>query len=219
MNEHPSARTPWRKIALIYLVFFALAIGFTGLAREVVEAETLPFDTAILTAIHRIASPTLDQIFFFITNLAGAYMIAGATLVLTVAFYLRKETYNSIYVLLTLGGSLVLNTALKLFFKRVRPDLWSLLVVEKSYSFPSGHAMVSMALALTVIVLVYQSKARLAAITGGLIYVLLVGFSRLYLGVHYPTDVAGGWLMSCAWIFLATRFMFRNTAFREDTLT
>lgn len=219
MNETKLAETPWYKIAISFLIFSGLAFLFTELAEEVMEAETLSFDTAVLNAIHQIASPELDRLFIFITGLAGTIFIGLFTVALALAFYLRKEIYNSIYILLTLGGTLVLNLTLKLFFKRVRPDLWSLLVVEKSYSFPSGHAMISMALALTLIVWAFNSRARWAAIIAGIIYVLSVGFSRLYLGVHYPTDVLGGWIMSAVWVFLATRFMFRNTAFRTDTLT
>ena len=219
MDENKFAKTPWYKIVISFLIFSGLAFLFTKLAEEVMEAETLSFDTAVLNAIHQIANPTLDRLFIFITSLAGTIFIGLFTVGLALAFYLRKEIYNSVYILLTLGGTLVLNLALKLFFKRVRPDLWSLLVVEKSYSFPSGHAMISLALALTLIVLAFNSRARWPAIIAGLIYVLSIGFSRLYLGVHYPTDILGGWIMSAVWIFLATRFMFLNTAFRIDTLT
>lgn len=219
MSETKLPKTPWHRIAISFLIFSGLAFLFTKLADEVMEAETLGFDTAILNMIHQIASPVLDSLFLFITSLAGTIFIGLFTVGLALAFYLRKEIYNCVYILLTLGGSLVLNLTLKLFFKRVRPDLWSLLVVEKSYSFPSGHAMISMALALTLIVLTYHSRARWATIITGTVYVLSVGFSRLYLGVHYPTDVLGGWIMSAVWVFLATRFMFLNTAFRTDTLT
>lgn len=214
-----SSKTKWIKIVIIYAVFIGLAFLFTSLAEEVMETETLAFDAAVLNQIHQWASPELDSLILFITSLAGGYFIAILTLILAAAFYLRREIYNSVYILLTLGGTLVLNLGLKLFFKRTRPDLWSLLVVEKSYSFPSGHAMISMALALALIVLSFYSRARWAAIVSGILYVLAVGFSRLYLGVHYPTDILGGWIMSAVWVFLATRFMFRNTAFRTDTLT
>lgn len=219
MNESKPAKTPWYKIGIVYVIFTGLVFLFTKLADEVMEAETLSFDTAVLTRIHQIATPTLDQLFLFITSLAGAVFIVIITIVLAGAFYFRKEIYNSLYILLTLGGTLVLNMTLKIFFKRTRPDLWSLLVVEKSYSFPSGHAMISMALALTLIVLTYHSRVRWVSLSLGLFYVLIIGFSRLYLGVHYPTDILGGWLISSIWIVLATKFMFRNTAFRTDTMT
>lgn len=219
MEKVDSPKTRWYKIGIVYVVFTGLVLLFTMLAQEVMEAETLGFDTAVLTMIHKIANPTLNGLFLGVTNLAGAVFIGVITIALAVGFYMRHEIYNSLYILLTLGGTLVLNTTLKIFFKRTRPDLWSLLVVEKSYSFPSGHAMISMALALTLIVLTYYSRARWFSIILGAFYVVLIGFSRLYLGVHFPTDILGGWLISSVWILLATRLMFHNRAFRTDTLT
>lgn len=219
MEKVDSPKTRWYKIGIVYVVFTGLVLLFTMLAQEVMEAETLGFDTAVLTMIHKIANPTLNGLFLGVTNLAGAVFIGIITIALAVGFYMRHEIYNSLYILLTLGGTIVLNTTLKIFFKRTRPDLWSLLVVEKSYSFPSGHAMISMALALTLIVLTYYSRARWFSIILGAFYVVLIGFSRLYLGVHFPTDILGGWLISSVWILLATRLMFHNRAFRTDTLT
>lgn len=219
MEKVDSPKTRWYKIGIVYVVFTGLVLLFTMLAQEVMEAETLGFDTAVLTMIHKIANPTLNGLFLGVTNLAGAVFIGIITIALAVGFYMRHEIYNSLYILLTLGGTLVLNTTLKIFFKRTRPELWSLLVVEKSYSFPSGHAMISMALALTLIVLTYYSRARWFSIILGAFYVVLIGFSRLYLGVHFPTDILGGWLISSVWILLATRLMFHNRAFRTDTLT
>ncbi|MFZ2257098.1 MAG: phosphatase PAP2 family protein [Clostridiaceae bacterium] len=219
MEKVDSPKTRWYKIGIVYVVFTGLVLLFTMLAQEVMEAETLGFDTAVLTMIHKIANPTLNGLFLGVTNLAGAVFIGIITIALAVGFYMRHEIYNSLYILLTLGGTIFLNTTLKIFFKRTRPDLWSLLVVEKSYSFPSGHAMISMALALTLIVLTYYSRARWFSIILGAFYVVLIGFSRLYLGVHFPTDILGGWLISSVWILLATRLMFHNRAFRTDTLT
>ena len=219
MEKVDSPKTRWYKIGIVYVVFTGLVLLFTMLAQEVMEAETLGFDTAVLTMIHKIANPTLNGLFLGVTNLAGAVFIGMITIALAVGFYMRHEIYNSLYILLTLGGTIFLNTTLKIFFKRTRPDLWSLLVVEKSCSFPSGHAMISMALALTLIVLTYYSRARCFSIILGAFYVVLIGFSRLYLGVHFPTDILGGWLISSVWILLATRLMFHNRAFRTDTLT
>ena len=219
MEKVDSPKTRWYKIGIVYVVFTGLVLLFTMLAQEVMEAETLGFDTAVLTMIHKIANPTLNGLFLGVTNLAGAVFIGIITIALAVGFYMRHEIYNSLYILLTLCGTIFLNTTLKIFFKRTRPDLWSLLVVEKSYSFPSGHAMISMALALTLIVLTYYSRARWFSIILGAFYVVLIGFSRLYLGVHFPTDILGGWLISSVWILLATRLMFHNRAFRTDTLT
>jgi membrane-associated phospholipid phosphatase len=83
--------------------------------------------------------------------------------------------------------------------------LWQQIVIEKGYSFPSGHAMISCALAITIMILCWPTRWRRLAIIGGTIYFILVGISRLYLGVHYPSDVLGGWCVSIAWLYLVHR--------------
>ena len=109
-------------------------------------------------------------------------------------------------VLIGLGGAALLNIILKLLFERVRPDLWEQLVVETSFSFPSGHSMASAALAGVIIYFIIRSRLKVwlksTAIAAAVIYVALVGFSRLYLGVHYPTDVVGGWLVTSLWLLV-----------------
>ena len=101
---------------------------------------------------------------------------------------------------MTVGGAAVANLVLKLLFHRDRPSLWHPSVVETSFSFPSGHAMLSAALILSIIFIVWKTRLRLASIVIGSILILLIGTSRLYLGVHYPSDVAAGWCASLAWI-------------------
>jgi undecaprenyl-diphosphatase len=116
----------------------------------------------------------------------------------------RMQRWQSLaFVALSVSGALVINTALKLVFIRQRPELWELLTHESTYSFPSGHAAMSSALALTIIVLVWNSRWRGPVVGIGALYVLAIGFSRLYLGVHYPTDVLAGWIVSAIWVFIA----------------
>ena len=95
---------------------------------------------------------------------------------------------------------MLISTVSKLIFGRARPELWESIVSESTYSFPSGHAMASMATVAALLVL-YRRRSALPWIAmAGVIYVIAIGFSRLYLGVHYPSDVLAGWAASIAWV-------------------
>jgi len=87
-------------------------------------------------------------------------------------------------------------------FHRDRPTFWHSLITETGYSFPSGHAMISSALIVGLIVLLWNTKWRITSIIVGGFIVLMIGLSRLYLGVHYPTDVVAGWSAGFIWALL-----------------
>ena len=107
-------------------------------------------------------------------------------------------------------GSTLLNAVLKAVFQRDRPDFWEHLVVEDSYSFPSGHAMASMSLAAALVVIAWSSRWRWPAIALATVYVLVVGVSRLYLGVHFPSDVLAGWCVAVAWVVVVAVVLDRG---------
>lgn len=209
----------WAKIWTAFLIYGILVFAFTELAEQVMDHSTQSLDVAILQRINTLSDPGLDGFFVFITDLSGPVVVPILALLLAAWFIWKNEAYNAIYLFLILGGTFLVNTALKLYYQRVRPNLWSLLVEESSYSFPSGHAMISMALALSLIVLLFYSRLRWPAILIGTGYVLLIGFSRLYLGVHYPSDIVGGWLASMVWSAVVTGIMMRNNKFRDDTMS
>lgn len=219
MRERRMTVLKWLKIIIAYVIFVIMVFVFKELAENVMDESTMDWDVAILRAIKARSTPSGDEIVMALTDLAGPIFIPIVAVILIGYFIWIKEAYNGLYVALTLGGTFLVNTLLKLYYQRSRPDLWELLVEERSFSFPSGHAMISMALALTLIVLVFHSYWRLPALLLGLAYVLGIGFSRLYLGVHYPTDILAGWLVSLVWVGVVTRIMMRrNERFRYDTL-
>ena len=188
----------------IILILIAALIGlFLKISNEIFEDETLAFDIAILKYIHQFHTPFLDSFFLTITHCGGVLIVTVVTtLIVAVLLYLRY-TIAAVFVAVSVGGAAAINQIMKLLFERMRPDLWQQLVTEPNFSFPSGHAMGSSALALVVVgLLFYYSKSywRYVALVIGMIYVVLIGVSRLYLGVHYPTDIVGGWLATAAWV-------------------
>lgn len=185
------------------LIVFILAIAaFIEIASEVGNGNTLNFDEQVLLAINQTASGWQDIFWTVITQFGGftAALLVGA--ILAIWLYRRGKKRQSIGVVFGVGGAILLNRGLKLYFERDRPELWDQIIVETSYSFPSGHSMASTSLALVVILLLWNTRWRIWSIVGGLIYMALIGYSRLYLGVHYPSDVLGGWVVSLAWVLL-----------------
>lgn len=185
---------------LAFVSFLLAVLGFAAIADSIREGDAQRYDTALLSSIHSIGTAQLDTFFVYATNLGGTIYIAIITIGLIVYLLYKQRKHDALLIATSVGGAVVINLVLKVVFGRTRPDLWGHLVTEASFSFPSGHAMVSSALAFAVMAVVWNTKWRYITIVVGLLYVALVGFSRLYLGVHYPTDVLGGWLVSLSWV-------------------
>lgn len=190
----------WR----IALWFFCLLLplwGFAALVGEMHEKAVFPFDAPMLTWLHGLATPALNH-FFVLISLAGyrrgvVPLDAGILILLVVLRRFRDGLFFGIAVI----GSAVLNIVAKNHYARLRPDLWLSIRPETTYSFPSGHAMGSMTLAMAVIILCWPTRARWPALMLSVIFVLLVGVSRVYLGVHFPSDILAGWTAAIAWTF------------------
>lgn len=203
------------KMAMSFALFLAVSIGFAALADEVHEGETLGLDRAILEGIHSFATPFWDSFFLTVTHLGDVILVAGMTAALIIVLSIKKKYKYALLVAAGVGGAALVNLILKFMFERARPDLWQQLVVETSFSFPSGHAMASAALACCVIAVFWRTKFRIPVILLTSLYTLVVGFSRLYLGVHYPTDVFGGWLLSTAWVLTVVGILYGWGAYRR----
>lgn len=205
-----------RTVVRLTVTFFVCMLSFAVLASFVAKGLTLAFDSSVLVWINSKASQTYDSLFIVITELGGVYVVATTTLALFL-YFLRKKFYaKAILVALGVGGAAAIGYMLKALFERTRPDLWEWIITETNFSFPSGHAIGCSALALCVVALLWNTKWRYYAVVGAVIYVFVISFSRLYLGVHYPSDIIGGWLLSSAWVALLTSLIH---LYQLDNLT
>lgn len=197
------------------VLFWAPAILFLVLANQVKGNDPLPGDVAILTTLYTFNSDWLTTFFIIITSLGSALFVSiGVTIAAATMWYIGRRK-DAMFLLFAAGGTSAINIVFKLLFERNRPDVFQHLVVENGYSFPSGHAMISMSLALAVIILAWRTKYHWTAIILGGIYALLVGISRLYLGVHYPSDVLAGWCVSILWVLTLYHVLARFSARRR----
>lgn len=200
-------------ILVVALVVILSLWGFIELADEVIEGETRAFDVWMLHQLRRPDDPSvpigpacLTQAMLDITAL-GAVAVLTLMVLIVVGYLLLQRAYSAIWLVLvaTLGGAL-LSAALKQFFGRERPE--SILHLREVFnpSFPSGHAMLSAVVYLTLGILFSRAVARPAIrmyfFSVALVLTALVGLSRIYLGMHYPTDVLAGWAVGLVWALL-----------------
>ena len=193
-----------RKHRIGLLALFACVLAplflFGELAEEIREQEPFSFDGSVLRFVHEHASPAMDRLMLSLSTIgSGAWVAPFDVLVCAVLLALRRWI-DALFWTLATGGAALLNVAAKAGFARARPTLWEALAPETSFSFPSGHAMQSMAVATALVVLLWPTVARWPVLALGAAFTLLVGTSRVYLGVHYPSDVLAGWCASLAWV-------------------
>lgn len=215
--------TAYHKIGGTLLAGFALAVAallfISWLAEEVLEGDTQKFDERVRAAINEHASPVLTSAMRFITIFGSTIFLIILCLCVVLIFVRIKWRHAARLFGLTMAGALVLNTVLKLSFHRARPTPYFGIVTPSSYSFPSGHALYALCCYGTLAVIItsrLQSRAaRLIAWTAAGALILLVGFSRIYLGVHYPSDVLAGYTAAVIWVLaiaFADRLLQRRKA-------
>ncbi len=197
--------------ATIALGVIALgALVFAFVADETFEGDARGFDQSILLALREPGDPAnpigpawVEHAVVDITALGGYVILT--LLVVGVALYLfvAGKRGSALLVVGAVGSGTVLSETLKLGFARPRPDLVAHLAEVQSASFPSGHAMISAIAYLTLGVLLTRvherRRTKFLVMTYAVTLTLLIGLSRIYLGVHWPTDVLAGWALGAAW--------------------
>ncbi len=195
------------KLTMLFSGVLLPLYGFGMLAEDVAANQTFPFDQTLLMFAHAHATPLLDRILILFTHAGSAASLVPFNILVFGYLIHRRERHRATFWFLATTGAALLNLLAKHVFARARPDLWVSLLPEHTYSFPSGHAMQSMAVSVALIALCWHSRWRWQMLVAGASFVLLVGSSRIYLGVHYPSDILAGWAASMAWVIgLASLF-------------
>jgi undecaprenyl-diphosphatase len=174
---------------------------FWKLADTVLDKERFAFDTSISLFFYGLRTPLLTAVmqFFSFIGMDGILLFS---IVLPIFFYWKKRKHESILFTIMVGMGAILNIVLKLITQRPRPT-FAPLVIEHTYSFPSGHSMNSFIFFITISYFFYhfshKKKKSLFAFCIAIIVILCIGASRIYLGVHYPSDVLGGYITGFLW--------------------
>lgn len=219
-----------RRVLLAFLALTVLLAGVGNLASEVVEGDTLAFDRWIMASLRDPAAPDtpigpawLNKAMLDLTALGGGPFLTLLTLATAGFLAAARKWKMAAFVIFAIGWGAFLANFLKWIFVRARPDLVPHLVAVDSASFPSAHAMNSAVTFLTIGVLLSRSqpdrRLKFYLMATAIFLTLIVGFSRVYLGVHWPTDVIAGWAVGAAWAILcsllAARLQRRHSIERE----
>lgn len=202
----------WQLTHALFISFLS-AICFGILALLVSDKKIAHFDTAIISFIQGLESPALTNIMKFFTFIGGGIPVVVVTIIILLVLYKilyhRRELILFTWVVI---GSALLNEMLKLVFHRARPTLHRI-VDANGFSFPSGHSMAAFSLYGILAFLLWRhlstTLGRGTLIVFSSVMTLMIGISRIYLGVHFPSDVLGGFLASGCWLAISIWFYQR----------
>lgn len=199
------------------VIILCLAAGavwaFLEIADEMAEGELEAFDTAILLALRTagdlqnpIGPPWFEEVVRDVTALGGHAITLFVTLASAGYLALRRKTHAALFVILAVGSGVALGSTLKASFSRPRPELVQHATEVYTSSFPSGHAMTASVVYLTLAAVLIRVETRrrlkLYLLSLAVLVTIAVGASRVYLGVHWPSDVLAGWSAGAAWAML-----------------
>ena len=199
-----------------WIILFFLLIITLMIVEDVFEDEIMKLDTIGYNLISNIINPSITPIAIVITSIGGAIVIAALAIDVLILVKNRKISFS---IILNLVIATILNIILKNIVQRPRPDEYRL-ITETGYSFPSGHSMVSMAFYGYFIYLTFKylknKKLKVLLITFLSILIILIGITRIYLGVHYTSDVIAGFMISICYLIIYTSLVKKYILEKED---
>lgn len=181
------------------LVYLAPVIIFAKMAVEIRQPGLMRLDAPVIQVLHLYTDPGLDLAAKVILNLASTTVILIYTLLLAATLWPINRR-STVVLLLGVGGAFTLTLALNITPLELQTTGWRQLLTDVNYSFPSNHAVMSAALALSLTFILWHTRWRLYAVTLGAGYCLIIGVAQIYLSWHYPSDVVGGWIIAALWL-------------------
>lgn len=200
VRHQPAGATPMRVgPVLVATVLVVCALVFVALVRQVWDGGSVAFDESVMLWMHSVSTPWLTDVAQAVTHLGGR-IVQVVAVAIAVVLCARRRWADALIVVAAVVGSSRINVTLKPIIERARPDYWEHMTVEPTYSFPSGHTMAAMSIAVPLVILAWNSRYRWPTLAVAAVYTFAVGASRVYLGVHFPSDVLAGWCLTGLWV-------------------
>lgn len=228
-NSNAGKKNAFAAIRPYITLYFLIGLGisllclwiFAEIAAEISERETLiAIDHALANALYASAYPQRTQFFILISFLGSQYVLLPLVGIVVMCFAWKHRWKSCCLLLIATAGGMLLNLLLKEWFVRPRPQFEIPLAIENTFSFPSGHSMNSLIvygmLAYLICVHTTNHYLRIVTVFSVVLLVILVGISRMYLGVHYLTDVLAGFTAGGVW--LGTCILVAETLRRRQKL-
>lgn len=202
----------WKKnISFPLLVAALCMIAFISIALSISDNQIHRFDDTLIGWIQGLESPGMTQFMHLFTWIGSEMPVVFITIIAMIVLYVcLRHKRELLFLACVLAGSTLLNALLKLVFQRARPTINRIIEVS-GYSFPSGHSMAAFSLYGGLAFLIWKHvptlTGRVLMIVASAVFILTIGISRIYLGVHYPSDIVGGyflsgcWLSTCIWFY------------------
>lgn len=207
-NSRSKETTRFILFSLLILVIFTLI--FMGFAFALEEHLLHRFDLAIITWVQSFISPRLTSLMEFFTFMGSASGIISVAVITIIIMLFNKKWWEAVFFVVAVVGSTLFNSLLKWLFHRARPEIHPL-ITETGYSFPSGHSMssiVTYGMIMIFLTLFFKTAwAKTLTIIIFSLLILLIGISRIYLGVHYPSDVIAGFSAGGTWLIVCLIFL------------
>jgi membrane-associated phospholipid phosphatase len=202
------SRRKWKLLGIFLLVGLVattiLMLTLAEIHARISQPGPWRFDSHIQHEIHAETSSGLTRIMFALTWTGSPGIMIPAVVIFAVCLWWRGLHHPAMLLLLSSSGAFLLTLVLKLYYRRLRPDMPWAFVHEQTFSFPSGHSVFAVVLYGTLVYLgmrpLTKTWERVTAVIGAVLLVLGIGYSRIYLGVHYPSDVAAGYFVGVVWL-------------------
>lgn len=210
MPDAERKKLPWRSL-ILFAIALAATFAFLAIADELREGDLDDLDTQIAIAIHQHQTSILDIVMILFTKIGTGPMLFATSAAVGYWSYRRGRRSYILVIAANLLVAIVVNPILKQIFARARPTLFEVLERPDTWSFPSGHSMSAMVIygGLATVIIALRPTARPLVLIAAGILIAGIGFSRVYLGAHWPMDVLAGWASGVPFLIAAVHIIHR----------